>query len=138
MTAPPTRAGAFRTGDRREVAPRSRGTRAHLLTWVLVRLTGLLLTVLVLGHFALTHIVHDVAETDAAFVARRWGSALWLAWDWSMLTAALAHGAAGAWVAIEDYTPAGARRRRLHRLLVAVSALLFVAGTATIAAAILD
>ena len=137
MTAPPTRAGAFRTGDRREVAPRSRGTRAHLLTWVLVRLTGLLLTVLVLGHFALTHIIYDVAETDAAFIARRWSSALWLAWDWLMLASAILHGAAGVWITIDDYTPIGARRRRLHRLLVAVSALVFVAGTLTITAAIL-
>ena len=95
MTASPPQAGPFRAGNRHEVPPRSRSTRGHVLTWVLVRLTGLILTVLVLGHFALTHIIYDVAETDAAFIARRWSSALWLAWDWLMLAWAILHGAAG-------------------------------------------
>jgi len=82
-------------------------------------------------------VVTDVASTDAAFIARRWGSALWLAWDWLMLTSAIAHGAAGIWIAIDDYTASGARRRALQRLLVAVSAVLLALGTATISAAIL-
>ena len=51
--------------------------RRGLFGWLLVRLTGLLLTVLVIGHFALTHIVTDVAQTGSAYVASRWGSARW-------------------------------------------------------------
>src|SRR5687767_12125051 len=90
----------------------------HAATFVLVRVTGLALTILVLGHFALTHIVNDVAETDAAFVARRWGSALWVTWDWLMLTAAIVHGAAGVSVAIDDYATDDARRARWRRILV--------------------
>ena len=38
--------------------------RRGVVAWLLVRLTGLLLTVLVLGHFALTHILTDVAEVE--------------------------------------------------------------------------
>jgi succinate dehydrogenase hydrophobic anchor subunit len=135
--ASPPPAGEFRAGDRHAVPVRSPGVRGRYLAWLMVRLTGVLLSVLVLGHFALTHVVTDVARTDAAFIARRWGSALWLAWDWLMLTSAIAHGAAGIWIAIDDYTASGMRRRALQRLLVAVSAVLLALGTATISAAIL-
>jgi succinate dehydrogenase hydrophobic anchor subunit len=100
-----------------------------------MRATGLVLTVLVLGHFALTHIVNDVAETDAAFVARRWGSALWVTWDWLMLATAIAHGATGVWIAIDDYTPELARRGRRRAFLVGVSAVALGIGTLAIVAA---
>jgi len=117
--------------------PRALGTRRRALVWVMVRLTGLLLSVLVLGHFALTHILTDVANTGSSFVARRWGSGVWLAWDWLMLAAALAHGTAGIWVAIEDYTPSPAARRRRQWALLALAAVLFVLGSVTIARVIL-
>ena len=54
-----------------------------------------------------------------------------------MLTAALVHGAAGAWIAIEDYTADRARRRRRMGLLAALTALLLAIGWATLAVAIL-
>ena len=92
--------------------------------------------VLVLGHFALTHVVNDVAETDAAFVARRWGSALWLTWDWLMLAAAIAHGAAGVSVAIDDYAVDRSSRARYRRILFGLSAIALSIGTVTIVAAI--
>jgi succinate dehydrogenase hydrophobic anchor subunit len=102
----------------------------------MVRVTGLILAVLVLGHFALTHITTDVAETGSDFIARRWGSVFWVLWDWAMLTAAMLHGAAGVWIIIEDYTPDPDKRRRRQRLLVSSSTLLFVLGLVVIAAAI--
>ena len=119
------------------VRPRAAGSRGRALVWVMVRLTGLLLSVLVLGHFAITHIVTDVANTGASFVARRWSSGVWLAWDWLMLAAALAHGTAGIWVAIEDYTPSPAARRRRQSALLALATVLFVLGTITIARVVL-
>jgi succinate dehydrogenase hydrophobic anchor subunit len=104
----------------------------------MVRVTGLMLAILVLGHFALTHIVTDVAETGAEFIDQRWGSALWLLWDWAMLTAALLHGAAGVSISIEDYTPDSRKRKRRQRLLVLISTLLFVLGLTIIVLAALS
>jgi len=127
-----------REGVRHAAAPPSGARRARVATYLTVRLTGLILAVLVLGHFALTHFITDVADADAAFIARRWGSALWLAWDGTMLTAALAHGAAGVWIAIEDYTADPVRRRRVLAVLVAGTALLLALGWITLAVAILD
>jgi succinate dehydrogenase hydrophobic anchor subunit len=127
--------GEFRPGDRYEVLAHPTGG-GRLFYYVMVRVTGLVLAVLVLGHFAVTHITTDVAETGTDLIARRWSSALWLLWDWAMLTAAMLHGAAGVWIVIEDYTPDRKKRRRYQRLLVSISALLFVLGLTVIAAAI--
>lgn len=103
------------------------GVRKAVAGYLVVRVTGVLLAVLVTGHFAVTHIVDDVAETDASFIAVRWSSALWVVWDALLLACALAHGASGVWIAIDDYvTP---RRRRPWRgFLVAVSSVLFALG----------
>jgi succinate dehydrogenase hydrophobic anchor subunit len=125
----------FRRGQRYDVGPRAQGGRDRLLVYLTIRLTGLLLAVLVLGHFALTHVVTDVADADAGFIARRWSTALWIAWDWLMLAAALVHGAAGVWIAIEDYTPDRRRRRRRQAALTGTSAVLLALGTLTLAIA---
>lgn len=100
---------------------------ARTFGYLLVRVTGVLLAVLVTGHFVVTHIVTDVADTDASFVTARWGDALWLTWDALLLACALAHGASGIWVAVDDYV--SPRRRRPWRvLLVAVTAVAFAIG----------
>lgn len=95
--------------------------------YLVVRVTGVLLAVLVSGHFAVTHIVTDVAATDASFVAQRWGSALWVAWDGLMLVCAVAHGAAGVWTAVDEYVSLG-RRRPWRGLLVGVVSVVFAVG----------
>jgi succinate dehydrogenase hydrophobic anchor subunit len=102
---------------------------------VLLRLTGLVLAVLVLGHFAVTHFVTDVAHDDSAFVARRLSSAVWIVWDSAMLGAALAHGAVGVRLALADYA-SPRRRRLLERLVVALAAVLLVVGSLAIAGAV--
>lgn len=116
--------------------PRRARTRSRAAAYLLVRVTGVLLAVLVLGHFLITHILTDVSDTGSAFIDRRWGSALWLAWDWTMLGAALAHGGAGVWVLIDDYTPDPGRRRVRRTALVAGCVVLWAIGSALIAAAI--
>lgn len=105
----------------------------RLFAFVVMRTTAVLLAVLVLGHFALTHVVTDVAETDSSFVLQRWSSALWLAWDWTMLAATLAHAGTGLWLMVEERSPRGRARRRLHVALVATVAVLLAVGTAAIA-----
>jgi succinate dehydrogenase / fumarate reductase membrane anchor subunit len=95
--------------------------------WIILRLTGLVLSLLVLGHFALTHIVHDVAETDAAYVVERLGNALFVAWDALMLWTAILHGATGIWIIVGE---SGAHRVTMwRRLLVVASVVLATAGS---------
>ncbi len=105
----------------------------RLAAFLVMRATALVLAVLVLGHFAVTHLVNDVAETGSSFVLRRWSSALWLAWDWTMLAAALAHAGAGIWLLIDEQAQAARLRRHLHRGLAATVVVLLAVGTATLA-----
>jgi succinate dehydrogenase hydrophobic anchor subunit len=107
----------------------------RLAVFLVMRATALALAVLVLGHFAVTHLVNDVADTGSSFVLRRWSSALWLAWDWTMLAAALAHAGAGIWLLIDEQAPAPRVRRRLHAGLAATVGVLLTVGTATLAIA---
>ncbi|HLH58070.1 MAG TPA: hypothetical protein VKV33_02855 [Streptosporangiaceae bacterium] len=107
------------------------GVRRQALPYLLVRLTGLLLAVLVCGHFVIMHFANDVAATNASFIAKRWSQGLWVAWDWLMLAAGLLHGAIGMSTALRDYA-SGRRRRILRTLLIGVTAGLFVFGSIVI------
>lgn len=109
--------------------------RPRLLTFVVIRTTAVLLGVLVLGHFAVTHLVTDVAETDSSFVLRRWSSALWLAWDWTMLATALVHAGAGLWLLVDELTRAGSVRRTLRIALGVTVVVLLGVGTVALAVA---
>lgn len=91
--------------------------------WIAMRGTGVLLSVLVLGHLLFVHLLTDVSRTGASFVARRWSSTLWITWDGTMLTAALLHGAIGISTVIRDYT----RRRWTRRLWLGGATLLCTA-----------
>lgn len=106
--------------------------RPRLAAFLVMRTTAVLLAVLVLGHFAVTHLVTDVAQTGSSFVLRRWSSALWLAWDWTMLAAALAHAGAGIWLMIDEQATGAVLRRRLQVATAATVAVLLVVGTTAI------
>ncbi len=105
----------------------------RLAAFLLMRTTAVLLAVLVLGHFAVTHLVTDVAQTDSGFVLRRWSSALWLAWDGTMLAATLTHAGCGLWLMIDEQVTAPAARRLLHAAIAAACAALLTVGMTAIA-----
>src|SRR5215210_2311633 len=109
--------------------------RAGYLT---IRVTGVLLAVLALGHFALTHLVHDVAETGSAFIADRWATALWVAWDAALLGAALLHAAAGLVVILRDHRTQPRSLTRWVAGIAGLCAVLFVIGAATLTYSALD
>lgn len=56
--------------DQSSAAP----NRAEARMWYYMRISGLILVFLALIHFAITHIVNDVVETDFAFVQTRWSN----------------------------------------------------------------
>jgi succinate dehydrogenase / fumarate reductase, membrane anchor subunit len=128
------------TVDRKVITPGRAGVsqataaqvRRHAASYLLLRLTGLLLAVLVCGHFVVVHFANDVAATNASFIAKRWSQALWIGWDWLMLATGLLHGAIGISGALRDYAP-GRRRHALRAGLIAVTLALFAFGSVVIA-----
>ena len=115
-------------------ASRNRRSRQSFETWqwFFMRISGLVLVVLALGHFALTHIINDVTDTNAQFVADRWSNPLWRTYDWALLALALFHGLNGLRVITEDYVRAPGKRAAVKALLYVVAGTLFVYGTITI------
>ncbi|MGH9189958.1 MAG: succinate dehydrogenase, hydrophobic membrane anchor protein [Acidimicrobiales bacterium] len=103
-------------------------------SWLFMRLSGLALVFLALVHFAITHIVNDVVDTDYDFVARRWDNPLWRAFDWLLLALALAHGLNGLRRIIDDYVRRPGTRLATKTLLYGASGVLFALGTVTIVA----
>ena len=101
-------------------------------SWLFLRLSGLALVVLALWHFALTHVFNDVAETDFAFVARRWGSPAWRIFDWLLLVLALAHGLTGMRRVVDDYVRRPGARHVVKLALYGFTGTLFTLGTVTI------
>jgi len=115
-----------------ESARRRRSRNFETRSWFFMRLSGLALVFLALVHFAVTHIVNDVVDTDYDFVANRWQNPLWRIFDWLLLALALAHGLNGLRWIVGDYVRRPALRRLVLGLLYGLSGLLFLAGTFTI------
>jgi succinate dehydrogenase / fumarate reductase membrane anchor subunit len=101
-------------------------------SWFFMRISGLVLVFLALTHFAITHIVHDVVDTKADFVAERWDNPLWRLFDWSLLFLAMLHGLNGLRYIIDDYVRRPGTRATAKAALYSVSGALFLYGTLTI------
>ena len=129
MSAAPVTERPRTGGQRLQRRPRQ---NFETWSWFFMRISGLALVFLALVHFALTHIVNDVAETDSAFVADRWSNPLWRLFDWSLLLLALLHGLNGMRWVIDDYVRAPAARAVTKAVLYSLSLGLFGLGTLTI------
>ena len=75
----------------------------ELWSWLFMRISGLLLLALALGHLVLMHLIHNVDEINYAFVANRYAGWFWRAYDLLMLVLAMVHGTNGVRILIDDY-----------------------------------
>lgn len=105
---------------------------AEAKSWLFMRLSGLLLVFFALVHFAITHVLNDVVETDYRFVEDRWANPAWRVFDWMLLALALLHGANGARWVIEDYVRRPGRRAAAKTVAYGLTAALLAWGTFTI------
>jgi succinate dehydrogenase / fumarate reductase membrane anchor subunit len=97
-----------------------------------------MLTILALGHFGLTHIVTDVAQTDASFITKRWSSVLWITWDGLLLGATLLHAVAGTRAVIRDYRTKPRSVRRWTWALSGFALISLLVGTVAIIYSVLE
>lgn len=117
-------------------APRSstrQRSNFELYSWIFMRVSGIVLVFLVLGHLFIMNILDGgVQRINFAFVAGRWASPFWQIWDLSMLWLAMLHGANGMRTIISDYATRDQTRFWLKMLLYVSTAFIILLGTLVI------
>src|SRR5512135_3241838 len=89
-------------------------TQPQTIGWTFMRVSGVLLLFLALGHFAIQHVINDVHDLSLGFVAARWGSLGWRVYDAALLALALIHGLKGLRVVVDDYVHRPAANKALR------------------------
>jgi len=119
-------------------APRSRkargpGLHPEMIGWLFMRLSGVLLVSLILGHLFVNLMIGEgIQRIDFAFVAGKWANPFWQFWDLAMLWLAQVHGANGMRTLINDYASRNSTRMLLKAALYTASFVVLVLGTLTI------
>ena len=100
-----------------------------------MRLSGLALVILALGHMFIMHVLVELTggEIDFAFVQSRWGTPFWRIYDLLLLLLAFIHGVNGARVVIGDYVSNRTGRSLIVGAFLVISAIWLVLGMAVIA-----
>ncbi|MFF4184625.1 succinate dehydrogenase hydrophobic membrane anchor subunit [Streptomyces sp. NPDC001691] len=113
--------------------PKSTRTNFELYGWLFMRLSGIVLVVLVLGHLLIQLVLDGgVSKIGFAFVAGRWASPFWQVWDLTMLWLAMLHGANGLRTVINDYAQRDNTRFWLKMLLYTATVFTVLLGTLVI------
>jgi len=117
---------------RHTTANRSK-TNFEMYSWIFMRMSGLLLVVLVLGHLLIMNILDGgVHRINFGFVAGRWASPFWRTWDLAQLWLAELHGTNGLRTVINDYAERDGTRFWLKMLLYTSAVLVLMLGTLVI------
>ncbi|MEF2278649.1 succinate dehydrogenase hydrophobic membrane anchor subunit [Deinococcus sp. YIM 134068] len=104
-------------------------SNAELNWWIFMRISGLVLVFLVLGHIYMTFI--QVSEADATYIAvvNKLQQPAWKLYDWTILTLSMLHGVNGARYSIEDYVRSRPNRAWVKTIFYTVAAVIFTLGT---------
>lgn len=106
-----------------------RRARYEFYSWYLMRVSGLLLVVLAMGHFLIMHAVNSILDVDYQFVARRWAIPAWRIYDWFLLALSLLHGFNGLRVVVNEHVRAGAIRQAAQAGVAVAMAVFLALGT---------
>jgi succinate dehydrogenase / fumarate reductase membrane anchor subunit len=88
----------------------------ELYAWVFMRVSGVALLVLALGHLFIMHVFNSVHTIDYDFVAGRYTRIFWRGYDLCMLWLAMIHGLNGLRTLIDDYLRPSARNLAIKTL----------------------
>lgn len=108
-------------------------TNYEMWSWVFMRVSGIVLVFLVLGHLLIMNILDGgVQRINFAFVAGRWSSPFWQIWDLLQLWLAMLHGANGLRTIINDYSERDKTRFWLKVALLVATVFTLALGTLVI------
>jgi succinate dehydrogenase cytochrome b556 subunit len=116
----------------RRLAGRTPNVTLAAMAWYFIRVSGMLMLVLVLGHLFIMHYLNAPASTNSTFVAERWGNLLWRSFDWMLLILALIHGVVGLQNVVSDYLPTRMQRLLSGTVMAILLLIFFVLGSMTI------
>ena len=130
MTSTARQPRTIYTNPSRAARPRPEASGRERFWWYFMRLSGLALVVLALGHMLIMHVLVELTggEIDFAFVQSRWGTPFWRIYDLLLLILAFVHGANGARVVVADYITHRTARSLVIGVLVALSGIWLVLG----------
>ncbi|MFC4454660.1 succinate dehydrogenase hydrophobic membrane anchor subunit [Deinococcus sonorensis] len=102
---------------------------AELNWWIFMRVSGLILMFLVLGHVYMTFV--QVSESDATYdaVVSKLSNPAWKFYDWLILVLSLLHGLNGARYSIEDYIRTRPNRFWVKSIFYTLVGVIFTLGT---------
>jgi succinate dehydrogenase / fumarate reductase membrane anchor subunit len=125
----PVEGDPLRRNPSRAATPRPEQPGRERLWWYFMRISGLLLVLLALGHMFIMHILVELTgqEINFAFVTSRWGSPFWRIYDLLLLLLAMVHGVRGAKIIVNDYVHGGLRML-LTWILIATAAVWLLLG----------
>jgi succinate dehydrogenase / fumarate reductase membrane anchor subunit len=105
----------------------------ELQAWYFMRISGLVLVLLALGHLCITHLLNNVENINYDFVASRWANprtgVLWRLWDLTMINLAVLHGFNGIRQVLDEYVTRPPGRVFAHTLIWSAATLLIGIGT---------
>jgi len=104
----------------------------ELYAWLFMRVSGIVLIIMVLIHFAIMHVITDIRDINFAFVAKRFATPFWISYDLAMLILALFHGLNGLRTIIDDYVSSRPWRVMWLSALYVVGLVFLVVGAVTL------
>jgi len=134
MTTATRRPRTIYTNPSRAARPLPEASGRERFWWYFMRLSGLALVFLALGHMLIMHVLVELTggEINFAFVQSRWGTPFWRIYDFLLLVLAFVHGANGTRVVIGDWIANRTARSLLIGILLFVSAVWLLLGMAVI------
>ncbi len=90
----------------------------ELYAWLFMRLSGVILLVLALGHLFIMHVFNNIHEIDYNFVVSRYLHLFWRVYDLAMLWLALIHGLNGLRTILDDYLKPPFRRMAVQGIYI--------------------
>jgi len=105
----------------------------ELTAWYFMRISGLVLVFLAVGHLFIMHIANNVENINYAFVAGRWANPttgwIWRLWDLGMIGLAMFHGFNGLRQILDEHVHGAKARVAMHTSIWAVMVTLLLIGT---------
>ena len=101
----------------------------ELYAWLFMRVSGIVLLFMALGHLIIMHVINNVDVINYQFVVRRYATPFWRTYDMIMLWLALIHGVNGVRTLVDDYISARGWRVASLASLYVVSFIILALGS---------